>query len=583
MRPPAFGIAYYCWVSRWKALRAMGIFGAFFIAAFYAFLASAVGVSPVGREMGGAIALLALILWIMLCLVSFLLFEGTDNRFGYPRTFFALPVPTRWLVFWPWFFCTLSLSLPWLAMTALASLLFGTHLPLLIPCLGVAACVACSLAGMWAPIRDPVCKGLAVAAALAVSGGMLMWLFGLAITTFFGPDLPGHSTGAPKYAVAPTLLVCLAAAYLTAHAGVACDRRGDTWLPEVSLAGRKVLDYLRSRPLPRPFGSPARAQCWYLFHSPFGLRGRLSSAALFGLFVFYFCVSRAIRPEVNPHLVVFVFAVGCPVFAVSLAAIAPVILAPAVTQSVLGFQLPNADTLVNRQLTLGFMFARPMSSGGLAAACLRSSLFGVLSSCRFLVPVVLVVGVGWSATLAATGRTAWDWTGVFGDLPAWQWFGLIALAAAAVVVILWRLATDLAILLRADLHQHWTKVAAGFGIVIVSGVALFGVSLLSDPGTRTLAVSVFTWLGLALLVAKVLVAYVAFRAARRAGLLDGTAIRDFRTCWLAVAMPTLLAVAVLLPAQLPVPLGLVVLWIFVLVPLGRLALIAFAFESCRHR
>jgi hypothetical protein len=333
--------------------------------------------------------------------------------------------------------------------------------------------------------------------------------------------------------------------------------------------------------MPRPFASPARAQCWYTFHSPFGRVGRIFSVVYLGAYGFAFGISRAPVHEVNPHLAVFGMTVCYPI--VGLSVLFLVALPLSAILRALGIRLPKPDTSLKRFFTLEYSFARPLSSGTLAAAFLRSQLLGVLTTFRLWLPVALVAGLGWHVARFGSGRAVRDLIRVFGDLPGWQWLGIAVLLASAGVAVLWRLGTDLRV---AAPQPGWIQQGIGIAVVFamftVNGLAAVCVSLLLDPATRAPAVRVFAWIGIGFLAAKVVFAFAAYRAARQADLFDGAAFRDFRRCWLAVAVPAVGSTAVLLPAQLAVPAWLALLWIMVLLPLGRFALITFSFEQTRH-
>jgi hypothetical protein len=330
--------------------------------------------------------------------------------------------------------------------------------------------------------------------------------------------------------------------------------------------------------LPQPFGSPARAQRWYFSYGPAGCAFSLIYLYQLGFLAFVLGFSRHLSDIINPHLVVFGFVVCLPILVMGLVVPVHLIL------RALGVRLRKLDP---RQLPGGqlepatFLRLRPMSGGEFAAAILRASLRNVLTNCRWWLSLALVLGIGWSVAHAA-GRAVHDWTRPFGDLSAWQCIGVIVLSAVAVVVVLWHLTTNWMMVLPGS-NRLWRQTALFTGFVGVNGLAAVGLSLLLDPTTRARAVGVFTGLGLAILVLKVVVASAAFLSARRAGLVEAPAVRDLCRCWLAVAVPALASAAVLLPAKLPVPVGFVVLWMVIFLPLGRLPLIAFAFESGRHR
>jgi hypothetical protein len=174
---------------------------------------------------------------------------------------------------------------------------------------------------------------------------------------------------------------------------------------------------------------------------------------------------------------------------------------------------------------------------------------------------------------------------LFGRLPAWQIVGVIILSAVAILGIVWWLMSHYLLAFVAS-HQpdHWCY--AGFSLAIAgfSGVVAVGLSLALDPATRPLAIGALAGAGVVILLVKVVVAGVAFRSAYRDGLLEGMSLRRFFLVWPVLAIALLSATAVVLPGLgLPVPTSLVLLWLAILLPLGRFALIPLGLEALRHR
>jgi hypothetical protein len=230
-----------------------------------------------------------------------------------------------------------------------------------------------------------------------------------------------------------------------------------------------------------------------------------------------------------------------------------------------------------------FVLVRPIDSGTLAATLLRTILHGALWSGAFWLLLGLVAWLCWDAISTKPGMQ--ELKLLFGPLPAWQIVGVIILSAAAIVGILWWLISHLMVLAVA-LHQshHWSYFGLSLAIVGFSGVVAVGLSLSLDPATRPLAIGAFAGVGVVFLLTKVVVAGAAFWFANRDGLLEGMSLRRFFLVWPVFAIALLSATAVLLPGLgLPVPTSLVLLWVAILLPLGRFALIPLGLEAVRHR
>jgi hypothetical protein len=230
-----------------------------------------------------------------------------------------------------------------------------------------------------------------------------------------------------------------------------------------------------------------------------------------------------------------------------------------------------------------FVLVRPINSGTLTATLLRTILHGALWSGAFWLLLGLGAWLCWNAFSTKPGMQ--ELKLLFGHLPAWQIVGVIILSAVAIVGIVWWLISHY-LLLFVALHQpdHWCYVGLSLLIAGFNGVVVVGLDLSWDPATRPLAVDALAGAGAFILLAKVVVAGVASRAAYRNGLLAGMSLRRFFAVWLVLAIALLSATAVLLPGLgLPVPTSLVLLWVVILLPLSRFALLPLGLEALRHR
>src|ERR1700722_1827484 len=134
MRPAAFGIAYYVWLSWRQPLKVM--LGAVVCFGF-------VGLLPVGETVRVACITLACFTAFGCCAIFSVLFEADADRIGFPRSLFTLPLHTCTLVFWPWLFGATSLSLLWVLVGTLVNWFYPTGLSVvLVPALFLTVWIA---------------------------------------------------------------------------------------------------------------------------------------------------------------------------------------------------------------------------------------------------------------------------------------------------------------------------------------------------------------------------------------------------------------------------------------------------------
>ncbi len=545
MRPAFPGVAYYGWLYWRNPLKAA--------------LATAVGLGVLGLlPVGEAARILSIDFAFMAaccaCAMLGVLLEVDQDRVGFPRWLYRLPVPTRTLVFWPWLLGAAGPGLAWVFLAILFNHFYSAGLWVTAPALGVAVGVTWLQAAFWGAFRAPLVKGLAVLAGMALPGAFAGWLC--------------VGSGLPEHAAAAALAACLAASYFAALAGVDRDRRGDTW-PSGPAPSRRP-GSVRRRPAPprRPFGSPARAQWWYELHGPRGL------AALLLCGIAWIPLALAIflgllKPDRDLHLLAFFVGAEIPI--------------------VFGLTMAYASTRTDRNLAavtsvIDFMLLRPVTCGRLAAAYFQTWLFAAVLSLLTWLAGVAAAGLCWGAFSAAPGRLLRGLAVYLGQFSAWQTSGVAALSAVTLVGITWRFASG-----------NWTSAIfggsrhrTGFALVIANGVldglVAVGVSLLINPATRAWGVETFARLGLVVLCVKAVVAFVAFRLARERGLLDGSAARLLLPTWILLAGLVVGLTAAVVPGLgLPVPTSFVLLWTVILLPLGRFALLPLGLDAWRHR
>jgi hypothetical protein len=296
--------------------------------------------------------------------------------------------------------------------------------------------------------------------------------------------------------------------------------------------------------------------------------------AVFAGSFFLFCLmgfpNQRTGETVYPHLLV------CLFFIFPIVVWLPLLLA---------VKSPNASGLdpAALQKSLVFVWLRPMSSGTLTAIFLQNILRVVLWSWA----IWLALGLGACLCLSAfVPADRWqEMKLLLGRLPAWQTVGAVALSVVAVVGATWKIATD-GFLAKATFNQsdRWYYVGPTLAIFGLNGLVAVGTSFLLDPATRVPAVDALAGAGVVILTAKLIVALLAFRSANRNGLLEGLSLRKFFAVWLVLAAILLGTTAVLVSSLgLPVPTSLVLLWVAILLPLGRFALFPLCIEALRHR
>jgi hypothetical protein len=482
-------------------------------------------------------------------------FEVQQDRIGFPRWLYRLPVPTRTLVFWPWLFGAVGPALAGMLLAIHANYFYAAGMPVAALSLGPAVGITWVQAAYWGVFRAPWIRVLAWLSALALPVAFALWL--------------GFRPGMPEYATAAVLATCLAASYFAALDGVDRDRRGDAWPTSSVLSGPHESVRRRSAPPRRSFGSPVRAQWWYELHGVRGVHALLSCSL--GLFPLAFAILVGlIKPNAGELLpVAFVVAFEIPVVT-------------------FGLGVAYSSTRIDRNraapILTDFVLLRPITSGRLAATYFQTWLFAAVPSVLIWLSGIVAVGLCCSAFSAAPGQLLQRLVAYFGHFSAWQAAGVVALSAVTLVGITWRYVSG-----------NWTSAICGArrdrtGFVlaisngVLDGLIATGVALLIDPATRARGVETFTCIGLVVLCVKAAVAFIAFRLARQRGLLDRSATRLLLPTWILIAgLVVSLAAAVVPGLGLPVPTSFVLLWTIILLPLGRFALLPLAFDAWRPR
>jgi hypothetical protein len=550
MRQAVVGIAYYIWVSRRRPLQ---------VALSLTVYLGIVGLLPVAKPVRVNFVELALLAAFACCAMLCMLFEYEVNpdRLGFPRSLFTLPVRTRTLVFWPWLIGTTSFGLWGVSQVYLVNWQYGADEPVVVFSLGLAVCVGWMQVALWTPFQSAF-KLLILVAAVMLLGMFVAWLY--------------VRSGLPGDAIAVVLGCLLALSYPAALAGVARDRRGDAWFSGLGTLWRLRQDRRRPASLHPPFGSAVRAQRWFNWRSPEALARTLGSAPLAAFFGLLFFFSRTATPTTNPHLVVFVGAAAIPICTV-----APIwFLASRMPP-------PRGGKPIGLIESMHLPLLRPIGTGSLGVSLLLGLLRGAIWSWVFWLAFALLACLCWSAFSATPAGMAQELKGFLGRLSWWQCFAVVAFTFGAIIGLTWRLVADVLLLEMFRYRRYPDFVAAFLAVVGLNGLVAVGVSLLLDSATRPSAVGALAVAGVVILVVKVFVAGIALRTARRGGLFEAMSPRVF-PFWLAIAAAVLGSTAILLPGLgLPVPTSLVLLWVAILLPLGRFALFPLGLEALRHR
>ena len=417
----------------------------------------------------------------------------------------------------------------------------GINLPLLLPALALATTLAFFQAIAWAPfghmlIRAPVVIVLAPAMVVAP-----IWAVEI---RGFRPVL--------YWVVLPCYL---AAAYAVAVAGVARERRGDL---NAKLTG--VLDWLvdRVRGRGRPFGSADRAQLWFEW------RG---SGYVYPCFVALLLL---------PSLIV-AACLGNPDVAAAGLILAVIVFFMGFLAALIGGGFAKTHFQAREAGLSPFTLARPMSSGGLVAAKLKTA---ALSGLAGWVVVALVVPP-FFALMGYAGPLATLWGRLLPDRSLLEVLVIVPLMVAALLVLTWKgLVGGLTVGLTG---RPWIGVVNVLVTYIaVGGAMLLGRWLQMHPEAHRPFLLALPWLlGLAVTI-KAFAACWALRAASRRGHISTRTLRGGLVLWLATAIGLFVLLWTHLPAENR-SVALVLPGVFLALPLARLAAAPLALDLQRHR
>ena len=460
---------------------------------------------------------------------------------GFPARLFTLPVRTAALVGWSMLCGIATVVLTWFALVWLVMQPCGIDLPLLLPALALATTLAFFQAIAWAPfghmlIRAPVVIVLAPAMVVA-----LTWAVEI---RGFRPVL--------YWVVLPCYL---AAAYAVAVAGVARERRGD-----LNAKLTRVLDWLmdRVRGRGRPFGSADRAQLWFEW------RG---SGYVYPCFVALLLLTTLI---VAAYL-------GRPDVAAAGSILGLIVFFMGFLSAMIGGGFAKTHFQARETELSPFTLARPMSSGGLVAAKLKTA---ALSGLAGWVLVALVVPP-FFALMGYAGPLATLWGQLLPDRSLLELLVIVPLGVAALLVLTWKgLVGGLTVGLTGRL---WIGVVNFIVVYVAVGGAMLLVRWLQmHPETHRPFLLALPWLlGLAVTI-KGFAACWTLRAAARRGHISTRTLRGGLAFWLATAIGLFVLLWTLLPVENR-SVALVLSGAILSLPLARLAAAPLALDLQRHR
>jgi hypothetical protein len=465
---------------------------------------------------------------------------------GYPRRTFTLPVRTRTLVFWPMLYASSVAALLWVAIAGLVYRRSGFEIPVLWPALGMGVTMAWLQAFSWMPFRFGWVGVVAAVLGIGALGGLAFWLF--------------VAREVPASAFAALLAVYMVAAYATAVAALASDRRGDTW--------RLWPGWLRfsmgpdlARRARRPFRSPAEAQFWYEWRC----HGLGLPVAVAGFLLFYLALGLYTARGAGSG--------GYSAFATT-ALFLPVFMAC----SVGGATTRLAPAWVRDRDPIRFVAIRPMASGGLVAAKFRMATWSVLLAWAVsLVPVLLLV------VAARLGGSSEDpWQALTTRYPGWRADAIVALGAVVLPALAWAQMTGFFPIGLTG--RKWIETAIAFaftGLLMAFGAVVVWLPTHPDDQPRVLAA--VPWLVGADVALKAVVAAWAYPVALRRGLIRGRQVVNILAAWVVMTSCAVGFAALLIPDWLPVSKPVVLLGVAAFVPLTRFALAPLALDWNRHR
>jgi hypothetical protein len=466
---------------------------------------------------------------------------------GYPRRMLTLPVKNRSLTLWPTLIAVVSVAGLWLAIALLIYRRAGYRPPIILPALGLAVAMTWNQTACWLPFKSHVAKSYVILVGLYLFLGLPGWLF-------VGSYL--SHTSALWLGI-----VELLGMLLLATQGLASDRRGDVWsLGMESLAAwwSPFLDRLSLRP--RAFHSTAEAQYWY--------EVRCHRSVILGMFLVV-------------ELFLFGFLLYVPTiktFAINLGAC--LLLGMPLVVCTQGASIGQMRPLgFGQHRAITFVVTRPILTGGLVEAKYRmvthTAFQTWIMAVGFAGAIVLTKGQG----PEVASRLQW-----FMQLyPGWKGVVILVLSFGLVLISSWKLMTDG--LVPGLTGRRWLS----DGSVLLNGLILLslisaGLWMAEHTEYLHFVFPGLIWTLAALLLVKMTIAVVGFRAAVRRGLLRHGSVLGISLAWIAMALATLLLGHLIVPhSRLPVPRSVTLIAALPFLPLGRFALAPLALDWNRHR
>ena len=486
---------------------------------------------------------------VFLCILrTFGMFDDPANASrGYAQRMFALPVPTRTLVFWPMAMGAAATMACWVATACLIYWPSGVPTLVLLPALGLAAALLWLQAFAWSPMASIGFRVIAMSVSMTALAALPSLLLGL--------DL------APHWAVALLVATYLPAAYLLAWAGVRSDRRGDLWyvLPERLRLSR----YLSLPAWRRPFRTSAEAQTAYDWknHGLF-----LPAAPAFVLVFFLLCA-----PWNRMHPA----SVSGALWGLLAASVGMTLYAAAMLGTNFAAMKPF---WVIRSGAEAFVLTRPVTTGALVGAKLRTSWRSTL-----LTWAVLIIGIGLWVLIAGAGQAEMELSrDTLGRLPAGRAALVVALAVIVLPGVTWTLATQqLAVGLSGRNWLVGLTIGGFFAVLFAAGGGHLWCEV--HPEHRPILLATVPWLVAVAAGLKTVVALWAFIEALRRGLIGWSTLLVAGAVWLGLLACTTALVVLLWPAQgTPVTMPVALLGVATFLPLGQFALAPLALDWNRH-
>jgi hypothetical protein len=538
----AFGRVIW-WRNRWGFVVSAAIM--LVLAVLYPFLFATTREAPI--VLLSVVPLLGVFGFV--CRAVLLVEEEGNLTSVYPRSMLVLPVKTSTLVLWPMIFAALAGALLWFAAAGLLYRPSGFAPPLLLPALGMAATMAWMSALSWLPIANPWVRTTVAIGLTAAMAALPLWLY--------------QNQALPVELIGLLLTGYIVAAYGLGVWGMAGTRCGGVWRigPEAAWA---LLRAGRSPALlaSRALRSPLEAQCWYEWRC----HGLVIPVLVLIVQAILAPASRGERAPNND----FVLSLGLAAFLGM-----PLILASCAQVAVGRF----TPAWVKRPEFMTFVATRPMRSGDLVSAKLRTVARSVLLTWLIVLPFV-GFWIFASGNVATFRRLLGNYTAQHGVA---QTIAGLALALVFLPASTWKLATDgLATSLSG---RRWIEgthafLTSGMMLALCAGV----LRLILHPEEQRWFFAILPWLIVVAVGIKLAAAIASFTAAFRLRLIGWSGFWKSIAGWAAftgcgIALAQLGSSAAVIPIARPI----LFLGVALMAPLGRYPLATLAVDWNRHR